>query len=138
MTIDEIARKYGLSLIYVFGSQVETALALIQGKALPVTDPLSDIDVGVVFAGGLPPADQRPGIYAGLYHDLQEIFHPHRLDLTFLEENHSVFQASVLNGKNIYSRDDETRFRYEERIACRAADFRPVLERYLDEILEEI
>jgi len=137
MTLAEIAQEYGLSLIYVFGSQAETALAILDGQSPPVTDPLSDIDIGVVFEKGLPPVDKRPDIYAGLYNNLQDIFRPHKVDLAFLQENHSVFQASVFAGKNIYCKDAETRFRYEEDVARRAADFRPILEKYLDEILEE-
>lgn len=138
MTLEQIARKYGLSLIYVFGSQVDIALAVLEGQSPPVTDPLADIDIGVVFENGLPPVSERPGIYADLYNDLQDIFRPHRVDLVFLEENHAVFQANALSGKNIYCRDEEIRFRYEEDVTRRAADFRPVLERYYDEILEEI
>lgn len=138
MILEQIAKKYRLSLIYVFGSQVETALAILEGQSRPVTDPLSDIDIGVVFEDGLPPVSERPDIYADLYNDLHDIFRPHRVDLVFLEEHHSVFQANVLSGKNLYCRDEETRFRYEEDIARRAADFRPVLERYYDEILEDV
>lgn len=90
-------------------------------------DPLADIDVGVVFRDGLPPLETRSDVYASLYGELTDLFAPHRLDLCFLEENHSVFQSSVFEGACIYAASDTVRLDYEEMILRRAADFRPVL-----------
>lgn len=131
-----VAEKFGLSLIYLFGSQVETGLKLLRGESPEIVDPLADIDVGVVFKDGLPSPSERPQAYAEIYNELVDLFAPHPLDLCFLEENHSVFQSSVFWGACIYAISDDVRLGYEEMVARRAADFRPVLERYLDEILE--
>jgi len=137
-TLARVAEAYRLSLIYVFGSQAQLGLKLLSGDTAPAVDPLADIDVGVVFKDGLPPLEARSDVYAGLYGELADLFAPHRLDLCFLEENHSVFQCSVFQGACIYAASDEARLDYEEMIVRRAADFRPVLETYLDEILEEM
>lgn len=133
-----IAGRHRLRLVYLFGSQVEVGLALLRGEHPPVTDPMADIDVGVVFLEGLPPAQARAAVYAEMYNDLHDLFAPHSLDLCFLEEGHSVFQSSVLDGKCVYAARSGDREDYEEAVARKAADFRPVLERYMEEILEEV
>jgi hypothetical protein len=136
--LTHLADKCGLSLVYLFGSQVEVGLAILRGESPPVIDALADIDVGAVFRGELPPPSTRAEVFADMYGEMADIFSPHSLDLCFLQENHSVFQCSIFNGVNIYAIDDQTPLDYEEDIVRRAADFRPVLERYLDEILEEV
>ena len=71
------------------------------------------------------------------YNELEELFLPYPLDLVFLQENHSFFQAKVLCGKCLYYSDPNFKETYEENILRRAADFKPFLERYFDELLEE-
>ncbi len=61
-----LADKYGLSLVYLFGSQVEVGLSLLRGESPPVIDALADIDVGVVFRGELPPPSTRAAVYAAM------------------------------------------------------------------------
>lgn len=133
----EACEKNGISLVYLFGSQKDSALRMLEGGRVEITDPLADIDVGVVFTRPLPPRG-RHEIYAGVYRDLADLFDPYQLDLVFLEENHSVFQAEALKGYCVYWRDQDTRNRYEEDILRRAADFRPFLERYYEELLAEV
>lgn len=133
-----LADRYDLSLVYLFGSQVEVGLSLLRGDSLPVVDALADIDVGVVFRGKLPPPSTRADVYADMYSEMVDMFSPHPLDLCFLQENHSVFQCAIFDGASIYAIDTETRLDYEEDVVRRAADFRPVLEKYLDEMLEEV
>ncbi len=67
---------------------------------------------------------------------LQDLFSPYSVDLVFLEEHHSVFQMEAIRGRCAYSISDEYWFDYEEAIARRAADFRPVLDAYLEDVAE--
>jgi hypothetical protein len=60
------------------------------------------------------------------------------LDLVFLQETHSVFQANVISGHCIYAASSSIQEEYEENVLRLAADFRPFLEHYLDEVLEEV
>jgi len=136
--LPEICREYGIDLVYLFGSQVNAGLELLAGKHVPVKDPLTDIDVGVIFDGELPPASDRYQLYARLHNEISDLFAPFPLDLVFLQENHSVFQAEAIKGRCVYARNDQVRGCYEEMILRRAADFRPFLERYYQELLEEV
>ncbi len=137
-TIKDIALQSNIALIYLFGSQVEAGLDLLNEIPRDFTDPLTDIDVGVVFKTRLPVPAERYNLYSSIYNQLADLFAPYPLDLVFLQETHSVFQANAICGQCIYYCSLEFKETYEERVLARAADFRPFLERYLDEVLEEV
>jgi len=136
--LKEICEEHAVGLVYLFGSQAQAGLKLLQGEELPPADPMTDVDVGLVFITGLREPRYRYRLYAELYNSLEDLFRPYPLDLVFLQENHSVFQAEALTGKCIYAVSETFREEYELRILARAADFRPILERFLAERLEEI
>ena len=132
----EICQKYNIRLAYLFGSQVEKGLRILQGEKVGVSDLLTDLDVGVVTCDPLPLPAQRSKLYADLAIDLGDLFEPFPLDLVFLEENHSVFQAEALKGRCIYASAEGAKDSYELNVLRRAADFRPFLEMFLQEALE--
>lgn len=133
-----LSRRYGLALVYLFGSQAQAGAKILGGENVTLEDPLADIDVGVVTEKPLPEPPQRARFYSALYNGLEDLFKPFRLDLSLLEENHSVFQVEAIKGTCIYQASAEFRETYEMKILRRAADFRPFLERYLREVLEEV
>lgn len=133
-----ICNKYRLALVYLFGSQALTGEKILAGKKVIPENPLTDIDVGVVTMDPLPDSSLRYKFYAALYNDLEDLFMPLRLDLVLLEENHSVFQLEAIKGICIYMINEEKKDDYEIMILRRAADFQPFLEKYFQEVLEEI
>ncbi len=136
--IVDFAEKHGIALIYLFGSRVEVAGEILNGVSHLFDDPLADIDVGIVFKEGLPPENKRVFLYSDIFNDLEEFFSPYLLDLVFLEETHSVFQSEAICGSCIYYCSEDFREDYEEDILRRAADFRPFLDKYYEELLEEV
>ncbi len=136
--INGIAVKSGIALVYIFGSRVKTGLDILKGARKKNNDPLADIDIGVVFSSGLPSPGRRPEHYSFIYNQLEDLFAPFPVDLVFLQETHSVFQANAICGHCVYSLNQDIKENYEENVLRRAADFRPFLERYLDEMLEEV
>ena len=133
-----ICEGHGATLCYLFGSQPENAWRILLGEEVAINDPLTDIDVGVVFAefDSYREASALHRVYARLLSPLQDLFSPYTVDLVFLQEHHSVFQMEAIRGRCAYSISDEYRFDYEEAIARRAADFRPVLDAYLEDIAQ--
>jgi len=133
-----ICEGHGATLCYLFGSQPENAWRILLGEEVAINDPLTDIDVGVVFAefDSYREASALHRVYARLLSPLQDLFSPHTVDLAFLQEHHSVFQMEAIKGRCAYSVSDEYRFDYGEAIARRAADFRPVLDAYLEDIAQ--
>lgn len=133
-----LCHKYGVALIYLFGSQAQAGAKILTGEKVVIKDPLTDLDVGIVTKEPLPKLPQRLKFYAALYNDLEDLFKPFRLDLALLEENHSVFQLEAIKGVCVYQISEENQDIYEMMILRRAADFRPFLEKYLQEVLEEV
>jgi len=132
-----ICEKYDISLLYLFGSQKDSSLQILHGLPVSINDPLTDIDVGVVFSKQIPDGLFRARLYGKLYNDLEDVFLPYRLDLVFLEENHSIFQAEALKGICVYTKDQAEKELYEEDILRRACDFAPYLKMYYNELLED-
>lgn len=133
----EICKKYDIALAYLFGSQQENALRLLEGRKVVIDDPLADIDIGVVFLQSIERIPVRHKVYAQMYNDLEDIFSPYKLDLSFMQENHSVFQVEALKGICIYSISEQFKDDYEMMILRRAADFKYVLDKYNEEVLEK-
>ncbi|MEW6082558.1 MAG: nucleotidyltransferase domain-containing protein [Bacillota bacterium] len=135
--LGRVCRKHGVALVYLFGSQALEGSRLLAGEEVYLNDPMADLDMGVVMEKPLPLASQRLAFYAAVYNDLVELVKPFLLDLVFLEETHSVFQLEAIKGICVYQTCADKRSEYEMMVLRRAADFRPFLERYLDEALEE-
>ncbi len=133
-----VLARHRISLAYLFGSQAQAGKALLAGEPFEIGDSLSDLDLGVVFDDPLPSGRDRVRLYASLYNDLIDLFSPLHLDLVLLQETHSVFQLEAMRGTCVYESDEQTRDNYEMNILRRAADFRPVLAKFLEESLEEV
>ncbi len=134
--IKEISQKYKIALIYLFGSQKENALKLLEGEDVSIEDPLADIDVGLVFIEDIESIPERYKVYADIYNELEDLFKPYPLDLVFLQECHSVFQVEAIKGICIYSISEDFKDDYEMMILRRSADFKYDLDRFIEEALE--
>lgn len=117
--IEQICKRYNISLCYIFGSQKEKGLAIMEGKEVNIIDPESDIDFAVQFVS--PP--QNPlETYAYLSLDLQDIASPFKADILFLHEVDHLIQLEVIKGINIYCINEVIREDYEEKVMMFASD----------------
>ena len=133
-----ICEGYTILAVYLFGSMANEGVALLDNK-LPVNlDPLADLDVGVVFLQAVSDPKERIELYKKLYSDLSDLFSPLSLDLVFLQETGVIIQSEAINGQLIYSRDDDQRTDYEERVIKFYQDWKPVYDQYTNEVLEAI
>jgi transcriptional regulator with XRE-family HTH domain len=133
----DICQKYNIALVYIFGSQKENSLKLLNGEKVDIKDPLADIDVGIVFIHSIEDIPERYKIYSNIYNDFEDLFLPYHLDLVFLQECHSVFQSEALLGICVYSISEEFKDEYEMMVLRRAADFKYVLDKYAEDALEK-
>jgi len=133
----DICQKYNIALVYIFGSQKENSLKLLNGEKVDIKDPLADIDVGIVFSQHIESIPDRHKVYSNIYNDFEDLFLPYHLDLVFLQECHSVFQTEALLGICVYSISEEFKDEYEMMVLRRAADFKYVLDKYAEEALEK-
>ncbi len=150
-----ISQRYGLKLVYLFGSQSDLGKQYFEGEGSyegsyerlheglhesihpELSDPLADLDIGVVLLRREMPPLERVDLYSTLSIELQDLFQPFSVDLVLLEESHSVLQAEAICGHCILSENEKLRETYEERILARAADFKPFLDLFHRERLEE-
>mgnify|MGYP005871370231 CR=1 FL=1 len=133
----EICQEFNIALVYLFGSQKENSLKVLNGEKVDIKDPLADIDVGIVFSQNIESIPERYKTYASLYNDFEDLFQPYHLDLVFLQECHSVFQTEALLGICIYSISEEFKDEYEIMVLRRSADFKYILDKYAEEALEK-
>ncbi|MFO8059868.1 MAG: nucleotidyltransferase domain-containing protein [Bacillota bacterium] len=137
--LSSICEAGGISLAYLFGSQATAGAAFLRGDVTALSDdPMTDLDVGVVMRTPLPAAGTRHLLYSSLQGALGDCFPPFRVDLVLLQETHSVFQFEAIKGICVYQSSAKKRDQYEMMVLRRAADFRPVLDIFLREVLEEV
>ena len=136
--LEKLSKKNKLNLIYLYGSQVQKGLAMLNCASAKAVYYLEDLDIGIVLRDELPVAERMPAFYSKLYNQISTLFEPLKLDLVLLQEQHSVFQAEAINGTCIYAKSKSIQENYKENILIRAADFRPVLEKFYEERLEEL
>lgn len=134
--IKAIAEKYGIVLIYLFGSLTEKGVSHIkQTGTMP--DTVSDLDVAVAF-------DNLPGemikLYGRLYREISDLFERFHIDLVFMHEVDTLFQYEIIKGERIYEKDEQYADDFEERIMKRAEDLifkRRILDNEIMEAIED-
>ena len=116
--IRTIAEKFGIILIYLFGSQADKGKRYLEGREVS-SDLFSDLDVAVAFKK--PPIGAMK-VYGSLYKEIAELFGPFGIDLLFMHEVNSLFQYEIIKGVRIYERDESMADEFEETIMKRAED----------------
>lgn len=116
--IEEIAGRYGIFVIYLFGSQAEVGKRYLDGGDV-TPDAFSDLDVSVAF---ITPPDEVIRTYGELYKEFSDIFDPFNIDLIFMHEVHSLFQYEIIKGIRIYEQDINQADELEEGIMKKAED----------------
>ncbi len=112
--------KLGVGLAYLFGSRAEG-----------VAGPLSDTDIGIVFADPRLARGDTRAVYNTLYDLFSPALGSGNIDVVFLERAGLELCFDVItHGKIIFSVSDEFRENFEHRIAMLYADFRPILENF--------
>lgn len=119
MNIVQICKNYNIALLYLFGSQQEQGIALLEGKHVVLEDSDSDIDFAVLFKE-VP--QNSLDTYARLSLDLQDLISPFKVDLLFLHEVDHLIQLEAIRGTNLYSLDEAFRTTYEEKVMMFASD----------------
>ena len=113
-----------IACIYLFGSAA-------RGEA----GPLSDLDVGIVFAEAVAP-QARMEIAAALAGELQEMSGA-LVDVTILDEAPPALKhGAIRDGRLVFVADEARRVHFEATAIREYLDFRPVLTRYDRELFQ--
>jgi predicted nucleotidyltransferase len=116
-----VTNRKEVSLVYLFGSQVEGRLG-----------PMSDYDFGVL----LDPIGDEAQVHAQLTHDLARALQTDHVDVVLLNRAPiELAYAIIAQGKLLYQRDVAARVEYEAQVMSRYGDYLPVLRAQRDDIL---
>ena len=117
-SLEELAVRYGISAIYLFGSQADTGKKYVDSEEV-TPDRFSDLDVAVAFE--IPPQEVIK-TYGELYKDISILFDPFNIDLVFMHEVNTLFQFEIIKGVRIYEKNTTQADEFGENIMKRAED----------------
>ena len=114
------------------------ALYLFGSRAYGTAGPLSDIDIAILLKEGLEKETygEKELFYLG---KANEILHTDEVSFVLLNNAPLTGQYGVIiDSKILYSRDEDARLSFEERVIDEYMDFKPFLDEYDKEFLKQI
>ena len=114
------------------------ALYLFGSSAYGTAGPLSDIDIAILLKEGLRKEaySKKELFYLGMSN---KILHTDEVSFVLLNNAPLTGQYGVImDAKVLYSRDEDARLSFEERVIDEYMDFKPFLEEYDREFLKQI
>ena len=118
--IKNIASRYGLQIIYAFGSRAKEALDLVEDRIEHFSSTPSDLDIGVKSERPLT-VEEKVEITI-LFEDLFDV---PRVDLIVLSEAPVSLSLEIVTGEILYVQDTTFEAEYQLYIMRRAADLLP-------------
>jgi len=132
--IKSLAERYGITLVYLFGSQAVKGQKFLNGKDT-APEERSDLDIAVAFKD-IPSEPLKT--YGELYKELSEIFEPFIVDLVFIHEVDTLMQYEIVRGERVYEFDILHADEFEENVMKRAEDLTFKKKIFNREVLEAI
>lgn len=121
-------KAMGIELVYLFGSYAEG-----------VNHPLSDVDIGIVFAENFTVPEDLQAIYNQLYDIFTDVFPEKNVDIVFLQRaGLELSFDAIAHGKVLFESSEGKRFDFEERITILYADFKPLLDEFNQAVINRI
>lgn len=132
--IQALSKKYGITIIYLFGSQADKGRRYLEGEDVN-PDIFADLDVAIAFED-LPAEAMKT--YGILFKEISKIFDPFNIDLIFMHELNALFQYEIIKGERIYEKDEFSADEFEERIMKMAEDLHFKKRIFNEEVMEAI
>ena len=120
--LKEVADRYGLRDVYVFGSRAAEIAARFSDAPEPVAPTASDLDLAVQPMPGHTLGARDRVRVAGAFEDL---FSVPRVDLVVLSEASSLLAVELVRGELLYTADPRAQAEQELYVLRRAADLAP-------------
>ena len=131
--ITDIANRYRIADLYVFGSRKRDILACIIGQPI-LQQPESDVDFGVL---PIKLDEWHPARRVKFCIEMEDLFQVDRIDLVLLPEADPYLALDILRGELLYTRDPDQQARYELFVLRRAGDLIPFKKERNRMILQE-
>jgi uncharacterized protein len=131
-TLETLAKHFGLSEIYAFGSRAREIAARVRGETPAPEFPDSDMDIGVQPEQGRYFSVQEK---VKLAIELEDFFDAPRVDLAVIPEVDPFLASEIIRGELLYCRDRDKQAENELFILARAGDLSRHERERLDVIL---
>jgi predicted nucleotidyltransferase len=118
--IEQIAAKYGLQVIYAFGSRAKETLEVAEGCIASLSSTPSDLDIGVKPERHLTVEEK---VEIAIF--FEDLFDLPRVDVVVLPEAPVSLAVEIVTGEILYARDSTYEAEYQLYIMRMAADLLP-------------
>ncbi len=118
--LKDLAERYGIQIIYAFGSRAKEAFEMVEGKRKALSSGPSDLDIGIKPERKLT-VEEKVEIALSL----EDIFGIHRVDLVVIPEVQPSLAFKVVTGELLYARDPDYEAEYQLYIMRKRADLMP-------------
>lgn len=118
--IRNIASRYGLQIIYAFGSRAKEALDLVEGKIEKFSSKPSDLDIGIKPEKTLTVEEK---VKIAIF--FEDLFDVSRVDLVVLPDAPIFLALEIVTGEILYMKDSTYEAEYQLYIMRMAADLLP-------------
>jgi len=115
-----LAEKYGIKIIYAFGSRAKEALEMLEGKREKLSPSHSDLDIGILVESPLT-VDEKVEIAIVL----EDLFDAPQVDLVILNDAPLFLALEIVCGELLYARDPRHEAEYQLFIMSLAAELEP-------------
>jgi hypothetical protein len=133
--LKEICEQFGISILYVFGSQAENVRQWVEGQIDRLPDGPADVDIGVKGIAGERWSVRKKVDLAGA---MEVFFGCPRVDLVFLQEADPFLAAEIIRGERLFSRDEYEADEYDLYVLRRAGDLAPLEQERMALVLGEL
>ena len=122
--LNQIAERFGLSVIYAFGSKANEVLGWLQYERFELSiSSSSDVDIGVKPYPGKKLSVQEK-VYLTMA--LEDFFAVRKIDLVVIQEVDPFLAANIVRGERIYCRNEYEADEYDLYVLRRAGDLAPL------------
>jgi predicted nucleotidyltransferase len=118
--IAQMAAKYGLQVIYAFGSRAKESLDAVEGRRKRLSSSPSDLDIGIKAEGPLTVEEK---VKIAIF--FEDLFDLPRVDVVVLPEAPVSLAVEIVCGEILYVADSTYEAEYQLHVMRMAADLLP-------------
>jgi len=115
-----LAGKYGLQVIYAFGSRAKEIFNIVHQKKHLTTSSKSDLDIGIKPE---KPLNVQEKVNVAIF--FEDLFDIPRVDVLEIPEAPITLALEIVQGELLYACDENFEAEYQLYIMSRAADLMP-------------
>jgi predicted nucleotidyltransferase len=120
--IEKLAQKYGLEIVYAFGSRAKEIRRVVEGKQRNFSRSKSDIDIGIKPKKNLAVKEKAEiGVF------FEDLFGVHRTDVVAIPDAPTPLAFAIVTGELLYAEDEKEEAEYQLMIMRTMADLQPHL-----------